>query len=65
LMNDTASEISLNKGGVNQNHLHHLQHTSMNTVTLKTVITPATSSAMTPVQLTHLGIGPQSIPCND
>ena len=28
LMNHTASKISLNKGGVNQNHLHHLQHTS-------------------------------------
>jgi hypothetical protein len=34
LMNHTASKISLNEGGVNLNHLHHLQHTSVNAVAL-------------------------------
>jgi hypothetical protein len=39
LMNHTASKISLNEGGVNLNHLHHLQHTSTNAVALVRVIT--------------------------
>jgi hypothetical protein len=39
LINHTASKFSSNKGGVNQNHLHHLHHASTNVVLLATVIT--------------------------
>jgi hypothetical protein len=39
LINHTASMFSSNKGGVNQNHLHHLHHASVNVVLLVTMIT--------------------------
>jgi hypothetical protein len=39
LINHTASTFSSNKGGVNQNHLHHLHHASANVFLLATVIT--------------------------
>jgi hypothetical protein len=65
LMNCTASNISLNKGGVNQNHLHHLQRTSANEVAPATVITQAACLAQTLAQLTHLRIDSQSVFCND
>jgi hypothetical protein len=47
LMNGTALKFSSNKGGVNQNHLHHLHHTSANIVLLATMITQATCLALT------------------
>jgi hypothetical protein len=56
VVNRTASKISLNKGGLNHNPLHHLHHTSANAVTLATVITPASCPAQILVRLTHLGI---------
>jgi hypothetical protein len=47
LINCTASMFSSNKGGVNQNHLHHLHHASANIVLLVTVTTWATCLALT------------------